>query len=257
MTIALIVLSIVVVTSLGFSVYLFKTGQKPEATSPKMSEDEAVRVASSKAKGILDSAEKEAGVIVENAKKKSRDVQRHANELDSQLVRRESSLAEREKLIDRKVDEVDHMKQGVKKEKEQVESVRQRLEGQLEKVSELSRDEARELLRNEIAEDMKNHYAKRLRETEKRLEVEADDKAKEVLVTSMQKVATEYVGETTVSTVKIEDEKIKGRIIGREGRNIRAFEKATGVDVIVDEAPDAITLSSFDPLRREIAAIAM
>ncbi|MEA3357698.1 MAG: ribonuclease Y, partial [Patescibacteria group bacterium] len=101
------------------------------------------------------------------------------------------------------------------------------------------------------------HYAKRLRETEKRLEVEADDKAKEVLVTSMQKVATEYVGETTVSTVKIEDEKIKGRVIGREGRNIRAFEKATGVDVIVDEAPDAITLSSFDPLRREIAAIAM
>jgi ribonuclease Y len=86
---------------------------------------------------------------------------------------------------------------------------------------------------------------------------ESDEKAREILVESMQSVATEYVGETTVSTIKIDDEKIKGKIIGKEGRNIRAFEKATGVDVIVDESPDAIAMSSFDPLRRHIAVITM
>lgn len=85
----------------------------------------------------------------------------------------------------------------------------------------------------------------------------ADEKAQKILVEAMQKVATDYVGETTTKSIKVEDEKVKGRVIGKEGRNIRSFEQLTGVDVIVDESPNAIALSSFDPLRREIAYVAM
>ena len=112
-------------------------------------------------------------------------------------------------------------------------------------------------LMEEVEHDMKDYEATLIRKAEKKAEESSDEKAKHILVETMQRVATDYVGETTTSSVKIEDEKAKGRIIGKEGRNIRAFEKATGVDVIVDESPTTIGLSSFDPLRREIARVAL
>src|SRR5690606_33839331 len=128
---------------------------------------------------------------------------------------------------------------------------------ELEKISGFTRDEAREKLIKEIEEEIKNYEARLVRDAQKRAEEGAEEKAKAIIVESMQRIVTDYVGETTTSTVKIEDEKVKGRIIGRDGRNIRNFEKGTGVDVIVDDSPNTIVLSSFDPLRREIARVAL
>jgi len=110
---------------------------------------------------------------------------------------------------------------------------------------------------SEVDEDIKDYEAKKIRQAQKKVEEVADEKAKEILVESMQRIVTDYVGETTTSTIKVDDDKVKGRIIGKEGRNIRAFEKLTGVDVIIDESPNTIALSSFDPLRREIATVAL
>ncbi len=107
----------------------------------------------------------------------------------------------------------------------------------MEKISGLTRDEAKRKLMEEVEEDMKDYTAKKIRQAEMQAEEVADEKAKNILIESMQRVSTDYVGETTTASIKIEDEKVKGRIIGKEGRNIRAFEKLTGVDVIVDEAP--------------------
>ena len=138
-----------------------------------------------------------------------------------------------------------------------VEKTRLQLKEELQRISGLTQEEARQKLMSEVDEDIKDYEAKKIRQAQKRVEEVADEKAKEILVESMQRIVTDYVGETTTSTIKVDDDKVKGRIIGKEGRNIRAFEKLTGVDVIIDESPNTIALSSFDPLRREIATVAL
>lgn len=122
----------------------------------------------------------------------------------------------------------------------------------LEKAAGMTRDEAREKLLEEIDRELASEKAKRIRQMEETLKLEADEKAREILVDAMRHGATDYVAEYTISTVRLPDEEIKGRIIGREGRNIKAFEQATGVEIDLDETND-IRLSSFDPIRREIA----
>ncbi|MBI4057930.1 ribonuclease Y [Candidatus Microgenomates bacterium] len=122
----------------------------------------------------------------------------------------------------------------------------------LEKISGLTRDEAKRELLSEVEKELESEVAKRIREAEEKIKLEADTKGREILVDAMQHGATSYVAEYTVSTVRVPDEEIKGRIIGREGRNIRAFEQATGTEIEIDETND-IRISSFDPIRREIA----
>lgn len=253
-----IVLGILAVSGVGVSSWLLLQNKNLKSEEAQgVSEDEAIRMASGKAKGILEEAEKDAERISGKAKENARKIREDASKMDSQMVQRESNLIKREGVIQRRIDEAEQLKTSLGNAKKDVEDVRSKLEGQLEKISGLSKDEAKERLMVEIEEDLKTYHAKKVREAEKNIQEVSDDKAKEILVEAMQRIATEYVGESTVSTVKLDDEKLKGRIIGREGRNIRAFEKATGVDVIVDESPGAIALTSFDPLRREIAAIAM
>lgn len=253
-----IILGLLAVSGAGVSAWLFLQNKNLKSEEvPDVSEDDAIRMASDKAKGILENAERDAGTITIKAKENAGKVREAASKLDLQMVQRETNLMKREKMIQRRVDEVEQLKISASNAKKRVEEVREELAGQLEQISGLSKDEAKERLMEEIGEDLKTYHAKEIRKAEKNIQEVSGEKAKEILVESMQRIATEYVGETTVSTVKLEDEKLKGRIIGREGRNIRAFEKATGVDVIVDESPGAIALSSFDPLRREIASISM
>lgn len=126
----------------------------------------------------------------------------------------------------------------------------------LEKASGMTRDEAREELLKNLERELSSEKAKRIRQMEENLKLEADEKAREILVDTMRHGATDYVAEYTISTVRLPDEEIKGRIIGREGRNIRAFEQATGVEIDLDETND-IRLSSFDPIRREVARRAL
>ena len=160
-------------------------------------------------------------------------------------------------MLDKKSEELEIASESLKKMQRGVEKTRLQLKEELQKISGLTQEEARQRLMSEIDEDIKDYEAKKIRQAQKKVEEVADEKAKEILVESMQRIVTDYVGETTTSTIKVDDDKVKGRIIGKEGRNIRAFEKLTGVDVIIDESPNTIALSSFDPLRREIAAVAL
>jgi len=205
----------------------------------------------------FDRAESEISEMKEREEQRLKSVRKENTEHEEMLIEREKKLNKRSKLLDEKSDELEAEDAKLKKGLKNLEQTRIELKDQLEKISGLSREEAREKLMKEIDQDLSEYKARKIRRAEKKIEAEADEKAQKILVESMQRIATDYVGETTTKVIKVEDDKVKGRVIGREGRNIRAFEQLTGVDVIVDESPDAIALSSFDPLRREIAYVAM
>lgn len=205
----------------------------------------------------FEETEEEVAGMREREEKRLRDLRKENTEHEEILIEREKALNKRSKILDDKSGELESKEGELKETLKRVEDTRTQLKTELEKISGLSREEATEKFKKEIEEDLKGFEAQKIRQAEKNIEAIADEKAKHILVESMQRVATDYVGETTTKSIKVEDEKVKGRIIGKEGRNIRAFEQITGVDVIVDESPTSIGLSSFDPLRREIAFVAM
>jgi ribonuclease Y len=220
-------------------------------------QDEIERIA----KDLLNKRFKKAEEEIEENKireeKRIRQMRKENSEHEEILIERESKLNKRSKILDDKSEDLEIKEKQVKAFSQKVEKDKERLETELERISGLTRDEAREKLIAEVDADMVDYQAKKIREAEQRAEEVAEDKAQHILVESMQRIVTDYVGENTTASIKVDDDKVKGRVIGKEGRNIRAFEKITGVDVIVDEAPDSIALSSFDPLRREIAKVAL
>jgi ribonucrease Y len=205
----------------------------------------------------VESVEREVAEMREKQEKRIKQMRKESTDHEEMLIERERKLNKRSKILDEKTEELEQKESNLKDELRRIEKNRAQLKNELERISGLSRDEAREKLMKEIDQDLVEYEAKKIRQAEKNIEASSDDQAQKILVESMQRIATDYVGETTTKVIKVDDDKVKGRVIGREGRNIRAFEQLTGVDVIVDESPDAIALSSFDPLRREIAYVAM
>lgn len=220
-------------------------------------EEVILRTVNAKASEKLSQSQEEALKIKEEAENRLRQIRREIAEQEGLLVEREKKINERSKMVDIKNDELEKEMENLKNMQRGLESSRVKLKEELEKISGLTRDEAKKKLMEEIEVDIKEYQANLIRKSVKEAEEQSDQQAKEILVDVMHRVATDYVGESTTSSVKVDDEKVKGRIIGKEGRNIRAFEKMTGVDVIVDESPTSIGLSSFDTLRREIARVAL
>jgi len=160
------------------------------------------------------------------------------------LEERERQISEKQKLVDGKL--------------EQLEKVRKDLVSKLEKVSSVSRDEAQKILLENLDQELAGEISKKIKEAEDEIRITADEKAKDILADAMLHGVTDYISEFTTSKVKLPDEEMKGRIIGKEGRNVRTFEQATGVDVVMDdEIPDTLILSSFDPVRREVAKVSL
>ncbi len=255
MEIVSIVMLLVGMASAAVAVYFFvqlKNGRKS-----LISDEKAISLASEKAKEIIKRAEEEGDRLLEVAEKTASKTRRTVAQQENLMNEREKALDNRARLLDKKATEVEVNIEKIKKAKKVLDDRRDTLKEELEKISEMTRDEAREKLMEEVEEDLKDYKAKRIREVEKEAEVDSGSRAKNILVEAMQSIATDYVSETTTTSFKIDDEKIKGRVIGKDGRNIRAFEKVTGVDLIIDEAPNEIGISSFDPIRREIAKIAM
>ncbi len=169
----------------------------------------------------------------------------------AEIAKREGILEERERQISQKQKLVDE-------KLEQLEKVRKELVEKLDKVSSLSSEDAKKLLLENIEKDLAADISKKITEAENEIKLHADEKAKEILADAILHGVTDYVSEFTTSKVKLPDEDMKGKIIGKEGRNVRTFEQMTGVDVVMDdEIPDTLILSSFDPVRREIAKVAL
>jgi ribonuclease Y len=194
---------------------------------------------------------------------------REAAETDSrqrraELQRLERRFSQKEERLERKMEALDRRERGLaNREKEsddikaQLEEIRVKQLHELENISGMSSAEAKEELLNLIEGEVREDASRLVREWEQRIKDEIDDKARDILSTTIQRCATDVVSETTVSVVPLPSDEMKGRLIGREGRNIRALEQATGVDLIIDDTPEAVTISSFDPLRREITKVAL
>ncbi len=194
---------------------------------------------------------------------------RAAAEADSrerrfELQRLERRFTQKEEKLERKLESLDHRERGLTNREREIDSVKTQLEEirakqlqRLELISGISSDEAKQELLLAIEEEIREDASRRVREWETRIKSEIDDKAREILATAIQRCATDVVSETTVSVVPLPSDEMKGRLIGREGRNIRALEQSTGVDLIIDDTPEAVTISSFDPFRREVARVAL
>ena len=141
--------------------------------------------------------------------------------------------------------------------KAKVESLNEQRVQELERISGLTSEQAKDYLLKTVEEEVKHETAKLIKENEARVKEESEKRAKDIIVNAIQKCSTDHVSETTISVVNLPNDEMKGRIIGREGRNIRTIETLTGVDLIIDDTPEAVILSSFDPIRREVARIAL
>ncbi len=235
------------------------------------------------AESLIGGAETEASNIIEAAKKKAEAKKkeilleakeesiRSKNELDresrerrSELTRLERRLLQKEENLDRKVDSYEKKDEQLQKRLEAVEAQKEDLNQlidkqqiELERISGLTEKQAKELLLSNIEEEVKVESALIIKDIESKTKAEADKRVKEILSNAIQRCAVDHVAETTVSVVSLPNDEMKGRIIGREGRNIRTLESLTGIDLIIDDTPEAVILSGFDPMRREIARIAL
>ena len=258
----LVLLSIVATGSIGSTVYFYVTKkdvQKKLADKKvlTLSEEEAIEKASVKAKNIVLEAEREADKVKLTAQEQNRTTRKEIEEAERRVDERDRQLIERSKSLDDRFEKLEEQAHSLEQAKKDLRRIRDTLNTQLEKLSGLTREEAKAQLMKEIEEELKSQIARKIKEAEYTIQNEADEKAKEILVDAMQRSATDYVSESTATTIEIDNEELKGKIIGKEGRNIRTFEKLTGVDIIVDEAPNQVTLSCFDPIRREVAALAL
>ena len=192
------------------------------------------------------------------------DLEREIKDRRSEMQKTERRLTQKEETLDRKTDaaekkseELNRKLANVQKSREEAESYKQQQLERLESMSGLTRDEAKEFLVNSIEQEAQHDAAIKLREIQQQTKDEAEKYAREVISSAIQRCAADHVAEATVSVVPLPNDEMKGRIIGREGRNIRTLETLTGVDLIIDDTPEAITLSCFDPVRREIARLTL
>ena len=219
--------------------------------------DEALKSAEAKKRETLLEAKEE-------ALKTKNDIDKEVKERRSELQRMEKRVLSREENIDKKTEAVEKKEAFLSKKEAELDAKKREISDleakrtqELERISGLTSEQAKEYLLKTVEDDVKHETAVMIKELETKAKEEADKKAKDYVVTAIQKCAADHVSETTISLVQLPNDEMKGRIIGREGRNIKTLETLTGVDLIIDDTPEAVVLSSFDPIRREVARIAL
>ncbi|MFR8032730.1 MAG: ribonuclease Y [Lachnospiraceae bacterium] len=242
-------------TSYQKKVYADKIGTAEEKSREII--DEALKVAETKKREALLEAKEE-------SLKTKNELEREIRERRNELSRMEKRAMNKEEALDRKADALEKREASLNTKEDhlnkkilQVDEETAKIEQELERISGFTSEQAKEYLLKSVEDDVKHDTAKMIKEMEAKAKEEASKKAKEYVVTAIQKCAADHVAETTISVVQLPNDEMKGRIIGREGRNIRTLETLTGVDLIIDDTPEAVILSGFDPMRREIARIAL
>lgn len=192
------------------------------------------------------------------------EIEKENKEKRAETQRLERRLTQKEETLDRRLENLDRKERGIAQKEgeaqaklDEADSLVRQQRGELEKISRMSTDEARDLLLRQLDREMERETSRIIRQAEEQAKEEADRKARDIITLAIQRCAVDQAAETTVSVVPLPGDDMKGRIIGREGRNIRAFETLTGVDLIIDDTPEAVVVSGFDPVRREVARIAL
>jgi ribonucrease Y len=227
-----------------------------------------IRIAERKAVKMVSEARTEAKNVLDEAQNESKRIKTAADndfrERRAEVQRQENRLNQKSETLDRKTESVEQRERNLTNREKEIEAMKSEATElkdkqlkQLEAISNMSSDEAKQTLLDAMEIEMQSEASRRLHQWENKLKEESAQKAQEILAVAIQRSSSEIVSETTVSTVPLPNDEMKGRLIGREGRNIRALEQATGVDLIIDDTPEAVTISSFDPVRREIARVAL
>ncbi len=273
-----------IVALIVFGAYLFL--QKKKELEIKKTAEEIIKEAERKAKEIVEKAENEAKFKIQQAEiqvkeeilahkqkleqefnKKLQEItlkeerlsnkEEYLSKKEADISKKEEALSKKEENLERKLQEIEETKALMEAKKKQIEETLKQAKEELEKIAGLSEKEAKELLLKKLDEELIEEKAKAIMKIENEIKEEAKRKAQEILGNSIAKAAIPFITEKTVSVVQLPNEEMKGRIIGREGRNIRTFETLTGVDLLIDDTPEVVVLSCVDPLRREIARIAL
>ncbi len=244
-----------IATAYRIKVYEAKIGSAEEKARDII--DEALKTAETKKREALLEAKEE-------ALRAKNDFERESKERRAELLRYEKRVLTKEETLDKKTEALEKKESrlsakesDLEKRTQEVEKFQEKQLQELEKISGLTSEQAKEYLLRTVEEEVKHETAVMVKEMENKAKEEADKKAKDYVVTAIQRCAADHVAEATISVVQLPNDEMKGRIIGREGRNIRTLETLTGVDLIIDDTPEAVILSAFDPIRREVARIAL
>lgn len=265
-TTALLICLPIVGVALGViaAIIIIKTVTKKRIGNSKKEAERILEEAKQEAKGMRKEAlleAKEEQLRLRNEfEKESKQRRAEIQKTENRLNQKEDSLDKKELILDNKIEAMDRVKQDIEKKKQELDVRENELEQQranivleIQKVAGITREDAKKILINEMTEAAKVEAAGLVKEIEAKAKEEGEKKAKNIIGLAIQRCAVDHAAETTVSVVELPSEEMKGRIIGRVGRNIKAFESVTGVDVIIDDTPDVVTLTGFDPVRREIA----
>ena len=230
----------------------------------KSAEAEARRIIE---EGIKDSETKKKEAIIEakdeihkmrnEAERENKERRSELKKLETRLIKKEENLDKKSEITEKREENLNKRSKQIEIKEKNIDEIEERQKIELEKISGLSSEEAKDMLLNGIRKDVEHDAAIMIKEIERESKDTADRKAREVISYAIQKCAADHVAETTVSVVDLPNDEMKGRIIGREGRNIRALETLTGIDLIIDDTPEAVVISGFDPIRREVARIAL
>jgi ribonuclease Y len=227
-----------------------------EELAKKITED-AVKDGEARKKELLLEAKEEIHKTRSDLDKEIKERRNEIQKMERRLQNKEETIDRRNESIERKEETLAKKLRNLEEKEEAINELYDKQTHELEKLSGLTSDEAKELLLNETRKEIIQESAMMIKEMESKAKEEADKKAREIISTTIQRVAADHVAETTVTVVALPNDEMKGRIIGREGRNIRTLETLTGIDLIIDDTPEAVVLSGFDPIRREVARIAL
>ena len=219
--------------------------------------DEAVKSADAKKRELMLEAKEENQKLRADFDKEIKERRAEVNRQERRLTQKEENLDKKTETLEKKEATLNQKLKELEQKNEEITEIKKEQTTKLEKISELTRDEARNILMKEIENETRHDAAKLVKEIEQEAKENAEKTAKNIVAMSIQKVAADHVAETTVSVVNLPTDEMKGRIIGREGRNIRTLETMTGVELIIDDTPEAVIVSSFDPIRREVAKLAL
>ena len=257
-----ILIGIIILGVVGFIQYtLIQKASKNRVESlekeASLTLEEAKREAESTKKEAILEAKEEVHKLRADLDKETRDRRNEIQRFERRLIQREESLDKKGEMLEKREDSINKKSIEIQELEERVQNLYGEQRAELERISNLSSEDARTLLLDEVRREIKHESAMLIKELETKAKEEADKKSREIITTAIQRCAADHVSETTVHVVALPNDEMKGRIIGREGRNIRTLETLTGVDLIIDDTPEAVILSSFDPIRREVARIAL
>ncbi len=255
--IVLLLLGAVGVVGIGLGYYLRLIISLGKKGSMELDLKQMELAAQAREKAIIDEAEKKAEEMLREARTEAKQKEQEQKKTEDRLIKKEELLDHRQVDIDREVEEIKKRIEEIKSIREQTEQIETQKKDELQKIARLSYDDAKKVVISEVERQSEEDLMARMKKLEQNGEEQLEEKAKAILATSIQRLANSVSSDMLTTHVPIASDEVKGKIIGKEGRNIKAFERVTGVEVIVDDTPGSITISSFDPVRRQVARMAL